>query len=269
MSTHDEDPARRVVAELIGNPELGDLDLVVDTNVLLEATTAELWVQGDRFATPAEMRTSPAFRLRQLRAKCSIVLAWECARRGLCTLSLQDEFEAKATSIIPPASTSPANALTRVISRLVMEHLFAGWRGLAVRDTDFVPAGSEADGFLLQLARAFAVPLITNEGLRPGGISANSRSGRLRRDSRLAGVLGISPKEYLELKDVDIDAAAAEAHAAFRGLGLEFFRKKVPTELHGAGLEEALHMLLAYYAFVLLDEASEDAEEPPRIAWHP
>jgi hypothetical protein len=246
-------------------PQLDRVDLVLDTNVLLEIASAELVARGDALGSPEAIAQSADFRSWQLRAKYSLVLAWYCHTRKKTTLGLGDEPLEILRRNIPPESKSPAVALTHVIAHLVLEGLLGGWRGHACGDDELLLRGSTADLFLLRLAKGYGVPLITNEGLSPVRLR---EKGNLRARCRHAGVRVCSPKEYLHAQGVDVASAARDFCETYDALALRTLGGDVPDGLGGRGLEDALRWLSSFYRFVLLDVVDPAHEAPrPEVVW--
>jgi hypothetical protein len=248
-------------------PGFEDLQLVLDTNVMLEIVSAELWTHGDTHANAEAVRKSPDFRSRQLRARYSLCLAWVCASESLATFALKDEVLALLERNAPPGSEQPAAALTMIIAHLVLEGVLGGWRGVLWSDDKFQPSGNDADDFLVRVAQSHRVPLITNEGLTLTGIDNHPR--KLRGKSIAAHVAAYSPKEYLDHKAVDVDVVARSFYDAFVLLGERALRGETALEVGRAGVVEALKALRGFYALVLLDAVDEsvDGIVPPSIAW--
>jgi len=241
------------------------VDLVLDTNVVVEMVSAELITRGDRLGSVEAIRESAEFRSWQLRTKYSLVLAWRCHVGRITTLGLWDEPLEILRRNAHPEAKSPATILTQVIAHLVLDRVLGGWRHQALRDDEVELRGTAADQYLLRLAKGYGVALITNEGLGAGQISEKRN---LRGRSRAEGVHACSPKEYLNELRADVGGCGLAFCDAFDVVAGDVLRGEENVEPSGAGLEDALRWLSGFYRFVLLDQVDEGEDfKPPSVAW--
>lgn len=248
---------------------LDGVDLVLDTNVLMDLHAADLLRAFDNESSARDARVSRDVRCRQLKARYSSLLVWICSQRRLTTLSLEDEFTRKLEEIIPPGSGTMSEALTKVFVYVVSNGMLRGWKGRAVKDDSYSPTGDSADDWYLKLARSAGVPVITHEGVTSSGYRRTNNRGKLnlRGKCETAGVPVFSSYEYLKHLGVDCGHEAV--------LFVNAYAKAAPealatSKITGASAREMALKLQDYYRFVLLDEVDAVVEgiEPPTIDWH-
>jgi hypothetical protein len=234
--------------------ETGDVDLIVDTNVQMDIISlGDLIKARDECPTLEAAASSPILRFRQLRARHSLVLAYQCAKNGTRTGSLVDESIDVLRNNVAPKGPSLTHQLTQVIVHVIRPIVLQGWVRGALMEVPVGLRGSLADDELLKAAQEFGVPLITNEGLTlPNSTSAKKKSRRnLRARCKAIGVPCYTPEEYLHLQNVDI---AAEAAAFLNACHSALARGRAERLVYGAQLEQALDKLLEIFHFVMLFE---------------
>ncbi len=187
----DEDPLESALAELRADACLKrELRLVLDTNVIIEVTTGELWNQLDR-SPELSLQLDPRFRSRVLRTRCSAVLARWLAKTSTCVFALGDEFVRKLREIAPAGEPTAASVISKLKTYLCTDVLFGCDHWKAYSFDHLEVSGNRADDFLLAVAREFGVPLITNEGVSERGIGVRRKKSGLREKCARAGVKGI------------------------------------------------------------------------------
>lgn len=255
----DPDAAAKIAA-------LGGGLVVLDTNVIMEIVSIDLMGKTEGYSTPEELRRSPEFRARQLRAKYSNVLAWHLAREGRPMLGIQDEGVRTLTTNVAPRDGSALEAFTGIIIHQLLDELYSG-RIIWLRDDEFSPKGTTADRWLVRLASDLGAPLVTNEGVTADGISDRNKKGKnVRARATEAGVPVYAPSQHLEELGVDVDQLALEFVDAVRDcLRSAVARGVIP----GRAAPEGASHLVGVYRFVMLDEVDDGIAgiTPPAIPW--
>lgn len=236
--------------------ESGDVDLIVDTNVQMEIISlGDLIRARDECPTLEAATNSPVLRLRRLRARHSLVFAYQCAKNGTRTGSLADESLEVLRNEVAPKQPSLTHQLTQVIVHVIRPIVLYGWIRGALEGVPAGLRGTLADDELLKAANTFGVPLITNEGITlPNSARATKRKKAKRSlpaRCKAAGVPCYTPEEYLRFQGVDI---AAEAKAFFDACPPALARGRAERLVYGAQIDEAFEKLLEIYRFVMLYE---------------
>jgi hypothetical protein len=116
------------------------------------------------------------------------------------------------------------------------------------------PIGNAADDFLLDLAMAKKVPLITNETKKKG----------LRTKAQQQGHPVFTPQEFLDCNHVDTAANLADFLAAFEGLGEAWIWSHGSTKR----AKNDLNNVLGQYRHIIVGEVADELDaDATRKAW--
>jgi hypothetical protein len=239
------------------------MPLILDTNVFLEIVAmGDLYAEGEKVHARGEvLAASPDYRNRQLRSRCSTLLAWHCTQHNVTTSSLV-EFKDILTGKVAPRSEPSSYAFTRIFAHALKERLFGGWVTQRVGSD---AKGHRADSEYLQIAKNTGDPLITNEGVTSTGYDEEDKR-KLRARGRVAGVQVYSPLEYLTSIGFDIRVESERfIEECERVVGEIYDEGLFTTEIR------TLEMIPDLYRFILFDEVDPAYEHirMPSISWYP
>jgi hypothetical protein len=253
---------REAVAKATGTSAI---NLVLDTNVMKEILSVhDLLRSGDTVATSVEALQSPVVAYRIGRAKYSILLAWVCAVRAYWTANLPDETLRRLLTDVPPEDKhSVETGATQIIIHFVVEQVLHGWQMVSYTEIPAGLVGDDADDALVALAARERVPLITNEGNSPRGLSDEKRRGKpnARGKAKAAEVAVFTPKEFLLKEGIAVEH---EAHNFLRKFESERLRYEPGDGVPGEA-EKMIDLLGRIYRLVLLDAINEDLQDLPRV----
>jgi len=252
---------RKQLSGFSGAVQTASGTVVLDTNVIIEAVSAELLNYIEN-RPPVEVLLCPKFRTRQLRARYSLLCVWHIAETGQRGISLHEEVERKLKKIVPPGSDEDATLLTEAIVHRVVGGL---GRLEWIADDERSSRGNAADAWLVELAGKHNAPLLTNEGVTPTGIRDRKPSGKtIRVRAKKESVRVFAPVEFIDRQGIDHEALSERFISAARG---RLLVTPAPGEcpLHPQKAE----LLLGLYRFILFDELEPPvpAIRRPRIPW--
>lgn len=235
--------------------------VILDTNVIIEAVSAELL--NFTKAPPLDLLRSSEFKVRQLRARYSLLTLWHLAESGRRGLFLRDEMERVVTKVAPPDSGKDTTAFTEVIAYRIVGGL-GRLEGLS--DDERSSRGNAADAWLVELASEHNAPLLTNEGVTAIGINDLKTSGEetIRVTAKKAGLPVFAPVQYIEEQGIDHKALSERFLNAARDRLLA-----APADGEPALHPDKAALLHGLYRFILLDELEPPVSTIPRtlIPW--
>lgn len=240
----------------------------MDSNVVLEVLSPrDLEVESIKASAEGEVLASSDYRNRQLRARCSTLLAWHFAQNQIATASL-DEFIPILSERMSTLDNPESYTFTRLFSYVLKPNLLKGWSFGSVANARPGIKGQDADDEYLRLAMA-GDTLITNEGVTPTGyMDVKRSSGRLNLRGRChqAGARVYSPKEYLDSIEFNIPVQSVMFVEECDRVLRHAWQKGGFTE----GDRKMLKRIPAFFGYLFFDEhdPAYSVDEWPKIPWY-
>jgi hypothetical protein len=165
---------------------------VVDTNVILDTHSVHdvMGAYDKRFSD----RDAPELVFRRGRARESLLAMIYLNKIKATTFSLHSELLDQLTKVAPPDAT-PGTVFeadfTRMFIWFVKDYVLPDWDSQVATK----PGGERAnaaDAALVEAAKEFGVPLITNEGFTKDGYG----EGKIGKRASVAGVTWYHPRKY-------------------------------------------------------------------------
>ncbi len=170
------------------------VDCIIDTNVIADVYTCASIVQTYQ-AGPSTKETVQTLYVRA-RARESLILLWHLHCSASTSWSLPLESTRTILKIADPrAATDFGTHWTTWVVWFVKDYILDRWNSLSGRDANGELKGNDCDDLLLETSRLARLPLITNEGYTPSGISAADPK-KLRAKAIAAGVPVYTPRQF-------------------------------------------------------------------------
>lgn len=223
-----------------------DLTAVVDTNVVLDVfSTHDLSREYEDIGITG--LTSLDATYRRARARESLLFAIFLNEIGASTYSLHSELLAKIQDCVDPsAQDSLETHVTTSVTHFVKPYLLDRWKGCIAPGPDEL-SKTDADRELVRFATEHGLPLITNEGFGPHGVS----NIKLRKRAQKAGVDVFTPRQFYDGK-LEENVAIEGFLSAFREARPEYLAKHPKPQIASTSLD----VLFGLYHHVLLGETN-------------
>ena len=231
---------------------------VVDTCVLADVFSCHDLIEAIR-VTKCE---DDNVRYRRARVQESMILIEYLHRKRLATFSLRDELWKVFERNVPADPVSEKTEFPKIAFDFLAQNIWRDWTPV-VQDPDWgeEPSNNKADDALIEIARRYAIPLITNEGYGRDGTL--DRRNRMRKRCIASGVDVVSPKAFWDKK---IDPRSAE-----RRIRRSFDKREDRFILGHPNVSAARYMMqiVRNYLGYVLPEKSPGLLSPPSPTTEP
>jgi hypothetical protein len=214
---------------------------VIDTNVLVDVLSSHdvLNAYGMKMSLDVDMV------YRRARARDSLILFEHLHRRKAWTVNLRDEPWNVLSRVGP---VGHLDGRVYVATRFLFADLWRDWRRLPPDESPTPePTGTKADRMLVSIAKAYDLPLITNEGHSKTGVIDEGKA--IRRFAREDGVDLCTPVEFWHGQ---IDAIEASYRILTKFRNRRGFFIKGQSDV--GGLEGLLDEVFDYLQYILFSE---------------
>jgi hypothetical protein len=229
---------------------------VIDTNVILDVISIHDLTR--EYGKPHDDLDAPNLIFRRARARESILAMIYLNKIEATTFNLHGELLEQLERYAPPGQDTPETYFVNTFLWFVKDHVLREWDWI-IPTQPGEERGDAADQVLVNAAKEWGVPLITNEGFNAKGYG----EGEIGERATAAGVTWYHPRKFYEGK---IDETTEIE--AFLGR----CREKAPTYLaehkqrhNDDSVATWLPLVLGSYRHVLLGD-TEGRTTPVRVA---
>jgi len=165
---------------------------VLDSNVILDAVSCVHMVQHYEKNSGIDP-AAPESVFRRQKAREAILLSIHLHNSRATTYSLFEATRVTMREIPPDADDRFENQALRIWAHYVKDTVLADWIMTCPSNGDGEPKGNAADALLVERAKEYGVPLVSNEGISVNGVDEKKY---IRKKAREAGVSILTPRQF-------------------------------------------------------------------------